>query len=68
MAENIRREVENTPVEYKDNVIHVTSSLGVCIADSLKEVSIHNIVDMADKVLYEFKKNGKNQVSVCRID
>lgn len=67
VAENIRREVENTPVKYKDNVIHVTSSLGVCIADSLNGASIHNIVDMADKALYESKKNGKNQVNVCRI-
>lgn len=65
VAENIRREVENTPVEYKDNVIHVTSSLGVCIADNLEGVSIYNIVDMADKALYESKRSGKNQMNVC---
>lgn len=64
VAENIRHEVESTPVKYKDNIIHVTSSLGVCIADSLDGVSIHTIVDMADKALYESKRNGKNQVSV----
>lgn len=64
VAENIRREVENTPVEYKDNIIHVTSSLGVCIADSLEGISIHTVVDIADKALYKSKRNGKNQVSV----
>ncbi len=68
VAENIRHEIESTPVNYKDNVIHVTSSLGVCIADDLTGISIHQIVDMADKALYTSKDNGKNQVTVCRME
>lgn len=64
VAEKIRNEVANTPLMFNDEAVYVTISMGVCIADNLLNVSIHDVVDLADSALYESKKNGKNKVTV----
>ncbi len=66
-AEKIRREIEQTPVLYDGKEIHATVSVGVCIADDLSDVTVHDVIDQADKAMYISKMNGKNRVTTRTI-
>lgn len=67
VAENIRKQIEDSHILYQNQDIHVTVSMGVCITDSLKDLSINQIVEQADKAMYESKNHGKNRVTVHRV-
>lgn len=67
IAEKIRQEIEQTTVLYNDTDIHVTVSIGVCIADTLSGANIHDIINQADKHMYYSKQNGKNRVTSCTL-
>ena len=64
VADQIRREIEKTPVEFRGENIHVTVSAGVCVAYKTAGVTLHDVLDTADAALYESKENGKNRVTV----
>lgn len=65
VAEKIRWEIDRTPVKYKEQQIHVTVSVGVCVTDVLADMTVHDLIDRADQALYHSKNSGKNQVTVC---
>lgn len=67
IAEKIRQEIEQTTVLYNDTDIHVTVSIGVCIADNLSTETIHDIINRADEYMYYSKQNGKNRVTSCTL-
>lgn len=67
VAENIRREVEQTEILYNGARIFVTISVGVCIAESLSQTRVHDVIEKADCAMYASKKNGKNRVTVEKI-
>lgn len=56
VAEKIRKEVENHVFSEK---IHLTISIGV--SSYLEGLSVNDLIDQADKNLYEAKRNGRNQ-------
>ncbi|HHJ80982.1 MAG TPA: diguanylate cyclase, partial [Candidatus Tenderia electrophaga] len=61
MAERIRRKVQATSYDFKEKTITVTLSVGV--AESRKcDDSPYAIIARADKMLYEAKRAGRNQV------
>jgi len=64
IAEKIRKEVENTPIDYNGTVIHVTISIGVCIIEDISGMTVHDVIEQADKAMYQSKNNGKNRVTV----
>jgi diguanylate cyclase (GGDEF)-like protein len=65
IAEQIRKNVENTsfPCGEKQPKGRLTISLGVASSESLQTSSTHELVDLADKALYQAKESGKNKVA-----
>jgi len=62
-AEKIRTMVENTPVPTNDGQeIRVTVSLGVATVPHPRLLTARDLVENADKCLYEAKQRGRNQV------
>lgn len=64
VAEKIRQKIDQTPVAYKGQQIHVTVSVGVSVTELLKDMTVHDLIDQADHALYHSKNHGKNQVTV----
>ena len=62
-AERIRKEIEESPVNYRDEVtVNITVTIGV--APYVNGRTIQDMMDDADQKLYYGKKHGKNQVVV----
>lgn len=59
-AERICQDVRRTVVQYKDNEVQVTLTIGV--AEYKQEQSIHALIEEADNNLYYGKQHGKNRV------
>lgn len=62
VAERLRQVVEHCDVRDKDNVLHVTISLGVATFPHEQIRNHKQLVECADKALYKAKENGRNRV------
>lgn len=62
-AERIRKAVEETTFSVGDKMIHVTVSVGVCIAKQAAANELETVIKIADDCLYESKKAGRNRTS-----
>ncbi len=61
VAERLRREVADLPIETARGPIHVTVSLGVAeLGDEMSDV--HALIDRADAAMYFAKRTGRNRV------
>jgi len=58
IVERIIKEVSDSKLLYKSNDIHLTLSAGIC--SHIKNITAEELIDKADKALYEAKKDGKN--------
>lgn len=69
IAENIRKNVEELEIAHKSSDVsaYVTLSLGITTKSSSIQYSKNELIEHADKALYNSKSNGRNQVSVCTI-
>lgn len=67
-AEKLLAEIAHTPVMANNQEIHVTVSIGACVADKLKKDDFRKIVDLADHAMYRAKQNGKNRVEFCEYE
>lgn len=56
ISENIRKEVEETKIDIEKKNINVTVSIGVSCQKKDKGLSIREVLDNADKALYEAKE------------
>ena len=65
VAEAIRASVESLRVEFDRHAIYLTLSLGVsaCVPDSFEDRL--GVLRYTDKLLYEAKRNGRNQVQAA---
>jgi diguanylate cyclase (GGDEF)-like protein/PAS domain S-box-containing protein len=59
IAERIRESIYKSPIEYKNEVIKTTISLG--ISEYKKNDTFENLVEKADINLYLAKSNGRNK-------
>lgn len=58
--EGLRRKIEDNPIELSDSLtLKITASIGVC---TTLEENLETALTKADKLLYQAKKNGRNQV------
>jgi two-component system, cell cycle response regulator len=62
IAERLRQVVEHCDFRDKDNVLHITISLGVATFPHEQIRNHKQLVECADKALYKAKKNGRNRV------
>ncbi len=63
LAERIRLEIQNQQMSFGIKQINVTMTFG--FADYSEAMNIEKLISIADKRLYEGKRNGKNQI-VCK--
>lgn len=63
LAENIRVNVENSVYEYKDLKLKITVSCGVSSFPQ-DATTVDELIEIADKRLYEAKRTGRNKVVV----
>ncbi len=61
-AETLRSTVEKAEFRSGDLVMKVTISVGICIAESMEDVGMAEMVNLADQCLYIAKDQGKNCV------
>lgn len=64
MAEKIRRAVEALGIAHMGSTVggFVTVSLGVACHDTRQSCSAVELLELADRALYDAKRNGRNQV------
>lgn len=62
-AERVRKTISETEFLYQDNIIKITISAGVC-KWTKKFDTMNDIIQEADRCLYEAKKSGRNRVIV----
>ncbi|HTJ98808.1 MAG TPA: diguanylate cyclase [Bordetella sp.] len=59
-AERMRRNVQETPIEYHHVTIRITISLGIAVA-SARDGDIQAIIESADHALYRAKQRGRKR-------
>ncbi len=64
LAERLRQTVESHEVHDKGNVLHITISLGIATFPSEQISDSKELIECADKALYQAKENGRNRVEV----
>ncbi len=63
-AERLRLAVEKTPIVMPDRSVHITTSLGVAtLIEGMTEID--DLVELADRALYDAKDRGRNRVEVA---
>lgn len=68
IAERMRRKIEEKPVIIDGQPISVTVSFGVIFKKSFQmELSVEQLIDEVDMMLYHSKTSGRNKVSVKEI-
>ncbi|MFT4763824.1 MAG: diguanylate cyclase (GGDEF)-like protein [Oleispira sp.] len=65
LAERIRNELEKLPIEFEGHSISVTSSFGLVPAELLQD-NFDDVLKNADKMMYQAKNKGRNQVCLYR--
>jgi len=64
LTERVRKEIENTNIQFDDEIIKITASFGICSC-STKNESLESMLNKADDALYVAKRNGRNQSKSC---
>jgi diguanylate cyclase (GGDEF)-like protein len=60
VAEKLRSTIEAMPIEFKDNMLSMTISIGIHTANP--EVSLDTLLSRADENLYAAKNSGRNRI------
>ena len=66
VADRIRETIALTPVNYNDEEISITASMGASVYIKTSILDVVDFVDSVDKYLYEAKQSGRN--CICHID
>jgi diguanylate cyclase (GGDEF)-like protein len=62
VAERLRRAVCTQPIQTKAGDLHVTTSFGVAQQSPVHDRSAWDVLNRADKAMYEAKRNGRDRV------
>ncbi|MEK6856983.1 MAG: GGDEF domain-containing protein, partial [Nanoarchaeota archaeon] len=66
-AERIRKDIETAEILFQGNIFRISGSFGVASYPESEAMSSFELVDRADKALYQAKRNGKNRVETFSI-
>lgn len=64
IAERLRHAVESISIPTPKGKASITISLGVACFEPGKPINLDQLVDAADKALYQAKENGRNRVAI----
>ncbi len=69
MAERLRKTVASTGIDIGDKKINITASFGIACFDPNKteEITPDYLINEADRMLYEAKREGRNRVKAILI-
>jgi len=62
IAERIRAEIEEKPVQHEGGEFHMTASMGVDVHMPKDERGPEALIESVDRLLYEAKESGRNRV------
>jgi len=65
LADRLRKTIEDLEILAPKGSIHVTASLGLAALDE-QCITLENLLECADKALYDAKQAGRNQVKVYK--
>ncbi|MEW6556645.1 MAG: sensor domain-containing diguanylate cyclase [Elusimicrobiota bacterium] len=68
IAERLRCNVENTPLEINNKKLKITISIGVVSWYGEKKIDKDKLIKQADDALYKAKREGRNRVRVYNED
>jgi diguanylate cyclase (GGDEF)-like protein/PAS domain S-box-containing protein len=70
IAENIRKRIQSLEIEHKKSLASnfVTASFGITAVQYSPEISLVDIVSMADKLLYKAKISGRNRIEYAELN
>ncbi len=66
VAERIRKEIEQMEIQYMEQKLSITVSIGVNHIDSTRCEQASQLIEQADKALYTSKSNGRNRVTLYK--
>ena len=66
VADRIRQEIADTPLELDTGEVQVTVSMGASVYVKTSVIDVVEFIDSVDKFLYEAKQSGRN--CICHID
>ncbi len=64
VAQRLRSTIEQTPIETKKGMFHLTASFGVAHAGEQDELSASELLHSADQAMYAAKQAGRNQIYI----
>ncbi|MDT8898349.1 diguanylate cyclase [Thermanaerothrix sp. 4228-RoL] len=64
IAQRMRREVADRPIQIEGWAVMCTISLGVAVTDGACPLTLEQLVDQADRALYRVKRRGGNAVEM----
>ena len=64
IADRMRSKIQNEEFTYKDNSIKLTASFGISILQPGYQVTMEQLIEIADNNLYKAKQNGRNRVEM----
>ena len=67
MLDDIRKNVQNSSIEYSGHTIRFTISIGVSVFDQHNAVNLEQLIKNSDTALYEAKGTGKNRIVEFRM-
>lgn len=63
VAENLRQKVQDSPIEWEGETIHLSLSVGTVNCNAKDEYTLDQLLKFADEAMYESKQAGRNSVS-----
>lgn len=61
-AERLRQTIKNTPMEFDEQLVHMTISIGLSVVYPNENDDFNYWIERADQALYQAKRNGRDQV------